>query len=225
MTGPSFRPSARLALVMLLLTTACLPYTVGSTAQTVPQGELVRSTNASFVLGGGAPFDDSTGTGGTSANFLSTDQELRYGTSDATDFGLRVTSGSGLVINFKRRHSGTAHPDSAAFASLWGAGIVNWAQHAHLEGTLIFSGARRGEMVRYGGVRLMQTFPLESGAVRDTPTAGVFFGLRLGQMDRNFTPELAIYYDESALGIRERNIIFVPSITLTGISFLPRIFR
>jgi hypothetical protein len=219
-------PSAALSTaLLLLLSTACLPYTVGSTAQTVPQGEVVRTVNASFVIGGSAPFDDSTGTVGGSANFLSSDQEIRFGLSDRSDVGLRITSASGLVFNYKRRHSGAAHPDSAGVATMWGAGIVNWAQHAHFESTILFSGRRRGESLPYGGFRVMHTLPLEAGAVRDTPSAGAFFGFRLGRMDRGVTPELAVYYDESALGIRERNVIFVPSVTLQGISFLPRIFR
>jgi len=145
--------------------------------------------------------------------------------TDRSDFGLRITSGSGLVLNYKRRHVGFADPDSAGIATMWGAGIVNWANHAHVEGTLLWSGNRRGQSVRYGGLRVMHSFPIDIGAVRDTPSAGVFFGFRWGTMDSGVTPELAIYYDESALDIRERNIIFVPSVTLTGIGFLGRIFR
>lgn len=214
-----------LAVLSTTLAVGCLPYTVGSTAQTVPVGEMVRTTNAAFVLGGSAPFDDSTGTGGTSANFLSSDVELRFGLSDHSDFGLRIPSASGLVVNYKRRHTGVANPDSAGFASMWGAGIVNWAQHAYVEGTLIWSGDRQGQTVRYGGLRVMQTYPIDEFALKDTPSLGAFVGFRWGTADRGVTPELAIYYDESALQIRERNVIFVPSVTLTGIGFLGRIFR
>ena len=187
-------------------------------------GEIVRTTSAAFVLGGSAPFDSSTGSGG-SANFLSSDVEMRFGLTDHSDFGLRIPGGSGLVVNYKRRHIGVANPDSAGFASMWGAGIVNWARHAYVEGTLIWSGDQRGQTVRYGGLRVMQTFPIDQYAVEDTPSFGAFFGFRWGTAGGGVTPELAIYYDEPALELRERNIIFVPSITLTGIGFWGRIFR
>ena len=220
------RQLRRLAAVLsTTLAAGCLPYTVGSTAQTVPVGEVVRTSNAAFVLGGSAPFDDSTGTGGASSNFPSSDVEVRFGLTDHSDFGLRIPSGSGLVVNYKRRHSGAANPDSAGFASMWGAGIVNYAQHSLVEGTLIWSGNRTGQTVRYGGLRVMQTFPLDEVAVKDTPSLGAFFGFRWGTSDRGVTPELAIYYDKSALDIRKRNVIFVPSVTLTGMGFLGRIFR
>lgn len=221
-------PRSLLRLVILLAPlggAACLPYTVGQGAQTVPEGQTVRTTSASFVLGGAAPFDDSTGTGGSATNYPSSDQEIRFGLTDRSDVGLRVTSASGLVINYKRRHIGAADPDSAGFSTMWGAGIVNWANHGLVEGTILWSGGKRGSSIPYGGLRIMQTFPLSSGALRDTPSTGAFFGVQLGNRERGVTPELAIYYDESALGIRERNFVVVPSVTLRGISFLPRIFR
>ncbi len=217
-----------LRLVVLLVPlagAACLPYTVGQGAQTVPEGETFRTTTGGFVLGGAAPFDDSTGTTGASSNYAMSDQEIRFGLTDRSDVGLRVTSASGLVINYKRRHVGAANPDSAGFSTMWGAGIVNWANHGLVEGTMLWSAGKRGSSIPYGGLRIIQTFPLSTGALRDTPSTGAFFGVQMGTRDRGITPELAIYYDESALGIRERNFVIVPSVTLRGISFLPRIFR
>lgn len=222
---PRLRLGLRLSLLPLLVAVGCLPYTVGSTAQTVPEGERRSSTTAGFVLGGAGPFDDTTGTVGASSNYLVSDQELRFGLSDRSDLGMRITSASGLVLNYKRRHSGAADPDSAAFATMWGAGIVNWAQHGIVEATMLYSGNRRGSAIPYGGIRAFATVPLDAGALSDTPTVGAFFGFRLGRGDVAVTPELGVFYDESALQIRDRNFVIIPSVTLTGISFLPRIFR
>lgn len=226
MTGPITRACRAGVLLALLSTAACLPYTVGSTAQTVPLGDVVRTSNASFVIGGRGRFADTASSGTADfPNLLTSDQEIRYGLSDYSDVGLRVTSASGLVFNYKRRHAGDAHPDSAGFATMWGVGIVNWAEHAFLESTALWSGNRRGQVTPYGGLRVMHVLPISTGALRDSPSAGLFLGLRLGSMELGVTPEIAVYYDEPVLGTRVGNIVVVPSVTLQGISLLPRIFR
>lgn len=226
MIGSSSRSLRAGALLALLSSAACLPYTVGSTAQTVPQGNVVRTSNASFVIGGRGRFDDTASSQTADfPNLLTSDQEIRYGLSDYSDVGLRVASASGLVFNYKRRHAGAAHPDSAGFATMWGAGIVNWAEHAFFESTILWSGNRRGQATPYGGLRAMHVLPINPGAANDTPSAGLFFGLRLGSMEMGVTPEIAVYYDEPVLGTRSGNFVFVPSVTLQGISLLPRIFR
>jgi hypothetical protein len=104
-------------------------------------------------------------------------------------------------------------PDSTAVATVIGGGIVNWGNHAYVEAGLIASG-REDDVVPYGGLRAMHVVPISSGAVSDTPTAGVFGGVRF-RVGTNFSlsPEVGIYYDESALGLRERDIIVVPSVT------------
>jgi hypothetical protein len=61
---------------------------------------------------------------------------------------------------------------------------------------------------------MMHVLPLNDIAVSDTPTLGLFGGVRLGSGRRGFSPELGIYYDRSALGLRSSNIIVVPSVTL-----------
>lgn len=208
---------------VLALTTACIPYTVGSTAQTVPVGEQVRTTTAGFVIGGGSDLRDSIG-GYSRSNVPMSDVEVRWGLTDHSDLGIRVPGASGLVLNYKTRQRGAAHPDSVGFATLIGGGVVNWAQHAFLEGALIWSGARTGSTVRYGGVKAMHTLPIASGALTDTPTIGGFLGLRIGEGQTMISPELGIYYDRSATGIRTGSIVVVPAVTLRGISFPQRIF-
>jgi hypothetical protein len=68
--------------------------------------------------------------------------------------------------------------------------------------------------VPFGGLRAIQVIPIAYGAVHDRPTIGAFGGAQLG--DRSFTvrPELGIFYDHSALGIRRADVIFVPAITI-----------
>jgi hypothetical protein len=200
----------------------CLPYTVGSTAHTLPIGERSGTANIGITLGGSREFDSTFRV--PSAQII-TDQEVRLGIADNMDVGLRVTSASGFVLNFKRRHSYDSHPDSAGFATMLGAGFVNMADHALVEGTLIWSGRRRGEFLSYGGLRGMQVIPITAHAVNDTPTLGGFFGLRIGDFDAHIAPEIAVYWDKSALGNRSNELLVVPAVTLKGVRLPAGIFR
>lgn len=206
---------------LLSLAAGCLPYTVGTTAQTVPVGERRVTTSLSYVIGSGSEYDSTRG-GGRNIMAVS-DAEVRLGVTDNADVGLRLTSLSGFVVNLKTRHTDEASPDAPAFATMLGAGIVNVGDHAMVEGTLLWSGRRRGELLPYGGLRAMQVFPLNRDAVEDTPSIGALLGLRLGNDDSYFAPELAIYYDRSALKNRSTNWLVVPGVTLRGIRF-PRRF-
>ena len=60
----------------------------------------------------------------------------------------------------------------------------------------------------------MQTIPITAGAVSDRPTIGVFGGLQIGSKYFSARPELGVFYDHSALGLRQRDVLFVPAITL-----------
>jgi hypothetical protein len=76
----------------------------------------------------------------------------------------------------------------------------------------------------YGGIKAMHVFPLVDEAVRDDPTVGVFAGVRIGTEAVAISPEIAVFYDRSALGLRDRNWIIVPSFTLHGDELMRRIF-
>lgn len=211
-------------LLATLFGTGCLPYTIGSTAQTTPRGEFSKTTSAGFAIGVGGRLADSN-TVSPEANLLLSDQEIRFGVDEDADIGLRITSGSGLVANLKRRHRGANHADSAAFASSLGVGIVNLGSHALFEGTLHFSGDRRPSGVPYGALKVMHTIPIARDALRDDPSAGAAFGWRFGDSDVSISPEIALWYDRPVSGIRTGSLVVVPSVTLKGVSFLPRIFR
>lgn len=198
------------ASAIVALSTACIPYAVGSTAQTLSRGE--RSTTASaYIIPNGISLRD-----GLATTLRGVDAEYRYGLDENSDVGLRVPSGSGVVLSYKKRLAGYPDLDSAATAFMVGAGFVNWFEHAHFEATFLASGAVHGNTLPYGGLRVMQVAPIADGAVHKTPTAGGFSGLRFGNAIDAVLLELAVYYDHSSLGVRKGDVIFVPSISLRG---------
>lgn len=206
-------------LVPFASVTACIPYTVGSTAQPLPAGAH-SNTMSTFVMPSIARLDSTH-----SLSKLAMDFERRWGMDGRSDIGVRVTSGSGLVVNYKRLLSG---PDARAnIAIMPGAGFVNWGQHAHFELTLLASGDEARLVTRsdstvvpmivpYGGLRVMQVAPLAQGAVSDKPTAGVFLGARVGSRDFGVSPEVGVFYDHSALGLRRGDLVIVPAISVHG---------
>jgi hypothetical protein len=200
------------ATLALAAGTGCLPYTVGSTAHTLPRGETARSAIVYFI-------PDAIDLSGDSIStpIRGTDLELRYGLDDRSDIGVRIPAYSGAVITYKRRIAGTSAPESAALSLMTGGGFVNWGEHAEVEATLIASSASERIATPYGGVRAMQVIPMSRNAVHDKPTAGGFLGIRIRFGEIDVSPEVGVYYDPSALGVRSTNYIVVP-----GVSFTPR---
>ena len=197
------------------LVTGCIPYAVGSTARTVPVGEKTRTTTAFIIPNGLENEGDSV-----AATIPGLDSELRFGIDAKSDFGVRVPSWSGVVVNYKRRlddgPASTPADTGVALSMLAGGGFVNWGQHAHFELSLIASGREDRKAVPYGGLRVMQTAPMSSSAVSDRPTAGAFLGWRIGSRRIGIAPEIGVFYDHSALHIRHSDVIVVPSITFYG---------
>lgn len=204
------RPLA-VALAVVAASTACLPYTVGTTAQPVAEGEVRRSVSAYVIPNAVERFGTRTG-----AALPGIDAEARWGLDGSTDVGLRVPASSGLVITMKRRLAGGADPGDAALALMPGVGVVNLGQHAMAELSLLASGRTRGQLTPYGGLRALQVAPIARGAVHDRPTAGAFFGLRIGTDTLGVSPELGVFHDPSALGVRRSTWIVVPAVTLHG---------
>jgi hypothetical protein len=201
--------------ITLALMTGCLPYTVGSTAHTVPQGQTTRSAIVYYI-------PDAIGLSGDSiaSPMRGTDLEIRYGLDDKSDLGFRVPAYSGAVFTYKRRLAGTSAPESPAMSVMAGGGFVNWGEHAETELTLMASGPGGGIATPYGGLRVMQVLPLARSAVHDTPTAGGYVGMRLRFGSVDVSPELGVYHDKSALGVRSTSYIVVP-----GVSITPRVRR
>jgi hypothetical protein len=187
---------------------ACIPYTVGSTAQTVPAGRSTRTSTSYFIPNAVRSPDDSL-----AGPMFGNDLEYRHGLDARSDFGLRLVPG-GAVVNYKRRLGADTSHTRAGWAVMGGGGIVNFGSHAHVEATLIASGRQDRPVSAYGGLRAMQVAPITMGAVHDSPTIGFFGGLQLGDAQFTLRPELGVFYDRSALGLRSADVILVPSITL-----------
>jgi hypothetical protein len=194
----------------LALVSGCLPYTVGSTAKTLAPGETTRSAIVYYI-------PDAIDLSGDSiaSPMRGTDLEIRHGLDDKSDLGFRIPAYSGAVFTYKRRLAGTSASESAAMSVMAGGGFVNWGEHAETELTLMASGRSGGIATPYGGLRVMQVFPLSRSAVRDTPTAGGYVGMRLDFGGVDVSPELGIYHDQSALGVRSTNYIVVPGVSIT----------
>ena len=219
--------------LLLLPLTGCVSYAVGTTAETLGEGERTFSSIMEVTPapdpdaeGQGCPYgpDDPScydygTTGGLARPMLSS--EVRFGLSENADAGLRVIGYSGLVASYKHRLT----PDSAAvsMAFMGGAGVLNGGNHAELEATFIIS--RAGESVSpYGGLRAMQAIALSPSVPHDRPTLGAFAGLRLGSALLGMSPEVGVFHDPSAMKLRRRTLVVVPSITLHGRGLLARMF-
>jgi hypothetical protein len=194
---------------LLLGAHGCLPYTVGSTARTVPAHQTTNSTSWYYIPNAVRMPSDSIPGPLAGANF-----ELRHGLDSRTDFGVLLMPASGVAIDYKRRLDGDASGTRTAYAYSVGAGIVNAGAHFMMQGTLIASGREDGLVAPYGGMRVIHVLPIAPGAVSDRPTIGMFGGVQLGDADFTIRPELGVFYDHSALGLRRGDVIFVPAVTL-----------
>jgi hypothetical protein len=202
---------------------ACIPYATGTTALTTPPGEMVPSASVYFIPGGAERLTvDSAG-----GSYFGIDPEFRMGLDDRSDLGIRAPGFVGLVVDYKHRMDGRPNDAGPALAYLVGAGVVNGGEHALLEAALVASGRAGGTSAAatpYGGVKVMHVVPLEADAVSDDPTVGVFAGLRIGTEALAISPELAVFYDRSALGLRDGNWIVVPSFSFHGDELMRRLF-
>ena len=192
-------------------TAGCIPLTVGSTAQPVPVGTTVRSMSIYVVPN---TLDDSVNK--RAYPRYGVDPEVRFGLDDHSDIGVRAPSFSGIVANYKRRLNGVSDAPGAATSIMVGGGLVNWGDHAHFEATVITSAAENDHFTPYAGIRAMQVVPLDKGAVHDSPTLGGFLGTRIGTRTAGISPEIGVFFDRSALGIRKGTLLLVPAITIHG---------
>jgi hypothetical protein len=213
------RSALRSLLPVVLLAAGCLPYTVASTARPVPKGEHVQTGTLYFIPNGLDREGDSA-----AVPLRGVDAEVRYGIDARADWGVRLTSGSGFVLSYKRL-LGEPSPRGAAVALEGSGGIVNFGEHAMVGVTLLASGQESAQLTPYGGLRVMQVAPLSRGAVHDAPSVGAFVGARIGRRDHGVSPELGIFHDPSALHIRRGNLLFVPSVSIHGAELLRAIGR
>src|SRR5207244_9544394 len=98
-----------------------------------------------------------------SLSIMGMDMEARYGLDERSDIGVRVPGLVGIVLNYKRRLTGES-PTDPALAMIVGGGVVNAAEHAHFEFTLLYSARQSERITPYGGVKVMQVVPLTQEA-------------------------------------------------------------
>ena len=192
---------------ILLDASACIPYTVGSTAQTAPIGQTTQATSSYFIPNAIRRPGDTIST-----PLLGVDREYRHGLDAQSDVGVRLLP-VGAALDYKHRFRDYT-PGSPALAYMVGGGVVNGGLHALFEGTVIASGDETAQATPFGGVRAMQVTPISQGAVHDSPTIGAFGGVQLGDATYRIRPELGVFYDHSALKLRRGDVIFVPAITI-----------
>jgi len=219
----------RLVFVLVLapaLLSACVSYGVGSTAATVPEGErtfatLIEATPAPDY-GEMACADDTyyDCIDGTTTVVPMMSSEVRLGIDARSDWGVRTIGYSGLIASYKRSFS--ADTSGLQGAMIVGAGMLNGFNTLAGELTLVVS-PPEGTVTPYGGLRFQQTMPLNNSP-QDSPTAGVFAGVRFGSREFGISPEVGVHYDRSALRLRERSIVVVPVITLHGRGILDGLF-
>jgi hypothetical protein len=206
------------SILLPLMASACIPYTVGTTAQPQRPGES-SSSLSTFIMPSIGLLEERRG-----ARFRAADYESRWGIDTRSDWGIRIPSGSGLILNYKRLVSDSS--SSMLVAIMPGFGAVNLGNHAHFELTLVASakeprtagtGLRsQTQIIPYGGLKVMQVAPLAEGEVHDLPTIGGFLGTRVGNSNFGISPEIGVFYDHSALGVRRGDLVIVPAITVHG---------
>src|SRR5437867_4366767 len=118
-------------LLLPFAASACIPYTAGTTAQPLRPGQTSTSLST-FVMPSVGRLDPNR-----SYSFLAADLEVRRGIDDRSDVGIRIPSGVGLVVNYKRLLSDSS--SRMRVAVIPGAGFVNMGNHAEFEFTLIAS--------------------------------------------------------------------------------------
>ncbi len=205
----------RLPLVLLTALAGlggCVPYAVGTTAETVAAREVEPSAVLQAVssrrdLDRG---DDPRGAGVTIAN------SARLGLDSRSDVGVTIVGLGSITATYKRRLSGPLESDRGT-ALIVGGGVIG-TSHLHAEATLVASpGALQiaPRVVPYAGLRVQDLTPFGSSGLNSSPAIGIFAGGRFGWPDLALSPELGIFYSPSPLS-GDDTFIVVPSVTVRG---------
>ncbi|MEP6834620.1 MAG: hypothetical protein ABJB74_14590 [Gemmatimonas sp.] len=197
---------------------SCIPYAVGSTARPARKDN-TQITVSTFALPKQFELQQRTDT----AIALGVDVEARRGISPQSDVGLRLTSGSGVVLTYKRRLDGVSDKAGPGIAVQVGGGILNTLEQGEGEATLIVSGGEEGRFTPYGGLRAVYTVALVQYAANDKPVFGGYFGFRFGTPALGVSAELGVFHEHNAYPIQKalsifeedkRRLAIVPSISL-----------
>ncbi|MEM6326248.1 MAG: hypothetical protein AAF791_03935 [Bacteroidota bacterium] len=200
----------RLPVLLLALSLAgcAVPYNVGQTAQTTPQGTVVPDAALQY-----ATHDRLRERGEDDGPTFMVSNGVRLGLDAYSEIGLRLV-GPGAVVTYGRRLTGTPGSD-AGTAVIGGGGILlGEGGHAHLEASLVTSSNPLGTITPYGGLRAQFLGPFGSNN-ESVGAVGVFGGLRFGEPDLAILPEIGIFYSPTeAFG--ETEWIVAPSVSVRG---------
>jgi len=189
------------------LAAGCLPYTMGSTAATVPRGE--QRTTVSLA----ASFGDRSLDEPPETPLAILDAETRLGIADGRDIGLRITGISGAVLSYKQRLRGTAQ-GSALSAQIEG-GVVKAGSLAMGGLSLLASSADAQRTAIFGGVRYLPVARLTREADRESPTIGAFVGVQLRRASFVLLPELSVVRGYDDVIAHRATWFVIPSLSLT----------
>lgn len=207
-------PAAALAaaLVGLGALGGCVPYAVGTTADTVAPRE-VQPSAALQVVSSRRDLDRGDEPRGAG---LAIGNSARLGLDQRSDVGVQIVGLGSITATYKRRLTGPLESDRGT-ALIVGAGVVG-TSHLHAEATFVASpGALviAPQVVPYGGVRVQDLTPFGGDALNSSPAVGLFVGGRFGWADLGVSPELGLFYSPSPLR-GDRDLIIVPSVTVRG---------
>lgn len=194
------------ALCISFTGTGCLPYAMAGTANTLSPYRSATSVTMSSVRSAGSLRDSSD------AIWPAYDLEYREGLDDRSDYGLRLTSFSGVVISYKRRLVGQG--TNAGLAAQVEGGVVNLGTYVLGGASLVGSSSEDAPVTVFGGLRSLFVLRTSSDVKNDSPTAGGFVGAKFGSARVSLMPEVGLYYDHSVLGLRKGNLIVVPTISV-----------
>jgi hypothetical protein len=211
----------------LCLATGCISYTVGQGAETTPRGERSFGSSVNMV-----PGTLREGEGGASTRRPSVDSDVRFGIDEQSDIGVRLATYSGFMVTYKRQLgrpdvSPKAPENRSRTAFMLGGGIINGAEHAAMEATLITSAPWTSAGQFYGAFRAIQVLPITSSARKDDPAVGFAIGHLFGDRNSSIGPEIGVYYDRSTLNLNQNRILVIPSLVIrrTGIGTLGGFFK
>ena len=133
----------------------CLPYTVGSTARTVPAGESTNPPSSYYIpdavdLTGDSVSAPMRGTDSRAALWPGRQVRHRLSHSGLQRRRLHVQATT-------RRHPA---PESPCGLVMTGGGFVNWGEHAETSSHYGVGTSDAGVVTPYGGLRVMQVFPM-----------------------------------------------------------------
>lgn len=200
-------------LVVSFLLSGCIPYAVGNTAATVPEGEVDPSGGIQFVSDRRNMEETPDTPPGERGGAVAIYNEARLGLDAWSDVGVRLVGAGGAVASYKRRLLGSPGSETG-LSVIAGAGIVE-ATHVHWEATVVASGYEMGPVLPYGGIRTQGLTPFSSDAASVPVALGGFVGGRIGWNDLSISPEVGVFYQPSEF-FGDPDVIVVPSITIRG---------